>query len=258
MTDLVRLRAIMAPEERRRRIVTAVRSGTTHVADLARTFGVSEMTVRRDLRVLARSGKLERVHGGAVETVPEPPFDEIAVERLDAKDRIGAAAAALIRDGQTVMIDIGTTTLQAARHLRGRPVTVVTTNLAVYEELVADPAIELVLSGGLVRRNYRSCTGILAEDALRGLSADVALLGTSGIDSELAVWDTTMIEVPTKRAMIDAAQRVVLLADAQKFSMTGLVRVCGADRIDHIVTDAAIPASRRASVHEAGIEVTIA
>jgi DeoR/GlpR family transcriptional regulator of sugar metabolism len=228
------------------------------VADLARTFGVSEMTVRRDLRVLARDGKLERVHGGAVDTVPERPFDEVAVERYDVKDRIGAAAAALVRDGQAVMIDIGTTTLQAARHLRGRPVTVITTNLAVYEELVGDPAIEIVLSGGLVRRNYRSFIGVLAEDSLRQLSADVAFLGTSGIDPQLAVWDSTMIEVPIKRAMIAAADRVVLLADAQKFSMTGVVRVCGPQDIDQIVTDAAVPASRRATIHEAGIEVTIA
>jgi DeoR/GlpR family transcriptional regulator of sugar metabolism len=109
-----------------------------------------------------------------------------------------------------------------------------------------------------VRRNYRSFIGVLAEDSLRQLSADVAFLGTSGIDPQLAVWDSTMIEVPIKRAMIAAADRVVLLADAQKFSMTGVVRVCGPQDIDQIVTDAAVPASRRATIHEAGIEVTIA
>jgi DeoR/GlpR family transcriptional regulator of sugar metabolism len=239
-------------------MVLAVRSGTAHVADLARTFGVSEMTVRRDLRILARDGKLERVHGGAVDSLPERPFEEVEVERYEVKDRIGAAAAALVADGQTVMVDIGTTTLQAARHLRGRSVTVITTNLAVYEELVPDPGIELILAGGVVRRNYRSLTSVLAEDGLRQLNANVALLGTSGIDRDLAVWDTTMIEVPTKRAMIDAAQYVVLLADAEKFSMSGVVRVCGPDAIDHIITDTAVPATRRAAIDEAGIEVTIA
>jgi DeoR/GlpR family transcriptional regulator of sugar metabolism len=239
-------------------MVLAVRSGTAHVADLARTFGVSEMTVRRDLRILAREGKLERVHGGAVDSLPERPFEEIEVERFDVKDRIGAAAAALVADGQTVMVDIGTSTLQAARHLRGRSITVITTNLAVYEELVSDPGIEIILAGGLVRRNYRSLTGVLAEDGLRQLSANVALLGTSGIDRDLAVWDTTMVEVPTKRAMIEAAEYVVLLADAEKFSMSGVVRVCGPDAIDHIITDAAVPATRRSAIDEAGIEVTIA
>jgi len=167
------------PAQRRKEILDAVSTGAMHVADLAENFGVSEMTVRRDLRELARAGKLERVRGGAVKASTEPPFEETAVERYDAKDRIGAAAAELVEDGQTVMIDIGTTTLQAARHLHGRQITVVTSSLAVYEELVPDPAIELLLPGGIVRRNYRSLVGVIAEDSLRKLKADVLFLGTS-------------------------------------------------------------------------------
>jgi DeoR/GlpR family transcriptional regulator of sugar metabolism len=244
------------PAHRREEILRAVRSGSAHVGELAQSFGVSEMTVRRDLRELARSGRLERVRGGAV--VAEPPFEQTVVERYDAKDRIGAAAAALVRDGETVMIDIGTTTLQAAHHLRGSRITVVTTSLAVYEELVADPGIELLLPGGVVRRNYRSLVGVLAEDSLRQLKADVLFLGTSAVDERLAVWDSTMVEVPIKRAMIAAAGRVVLLADAAKFSMEGSVRVCEAGAIDQIVTDDALPAGARSAIDEAGIEVTIA
>jgi DeoR/GlpR family transcriptional regulator of sugar metabolism len=246
------------PAQRRQEILRAVRSGSTHVADLAQDFGVSEMTVRRDLRELASEGKLERVRGGALNADWEPPFEQTVVERLDAKDRVGAAAAALVADGQTVMIDIGTTTLQAARHLHGRAITVVTTSLAVYEELVPDPAIELVLPGGIVRRNYRSLVGVLAEDSLRQLKADLLFLGTSAVDGELAVWDSTMVEVPIKRAMIAAADRVVLLADALKFSMAGIVRVCEAGALDHVVTDATPPPAARAAIAEAGIGVTIA
>jgi DeoR/GlpR family transcriptional regulator of sugar metabolism len=242
------------PAQRRQDILRAVRAGAMHVADLAAAFGVSEMTVRRDLRALAREGKLERVRGGAV--CLEPPFEQTAVERLEAKDRIGAAAAALVRDGQTVMIDVGTTTLQAARHLRGRRITVVTTNLAAYEELIGDPAIELVLPGGIVRRNYRSLVGVLAEDSLRQLKADLLFLGTSGVDEQLGVWDTTMVEVPIKRAMIAAADRVALLADAAKFAMGGVVRVCGPGALDHIVTDAPLPAACGPALEESGIEVT--
>jgi DeoR/GlpR family transcriptional regulator of sugar metabolism len=246
------------PAQRRQEILRAVQSGSSHVSDLAQSFGVSEMTVRRDLRELASAGKLERVRGGAVNASAEPPFEQTVVERFEAKNRIGAAAAALVGDGQTVMIDIGTTTLQAAHHLHGRAVTVVTTSLAVYEELVPDDAIELLLPGGVVRRNYRSLVGVLAEDSLRQLRADVLFLGTSAVDERLAVWDSTMVEVPIKRAMIDAAERVVLLADAEKFAMSGIVRVCAAGDIDHIVTDGAIPAAIRAAIDEAGIEVTIA
>jgi DeoR/GlpR family transcriptional regulator of sugar metabolism len=248
----------LLPAQRRQEILRAVRGGTAHVADLAESFGVSEMTVRRDLSTLARDGKLERVHGGALNAGGEPGFAQIEVERFDVKDRLGAAAAALVEDGQTVMIDIGTSTLQMARHLHGRRVTVVTTNLAVVEELLPDPDIELVLPGGIVRRNYRSLVGVVAEDSLRQLKADVTVLGTSAVDSELGVWDTTMVEVPIKRLMIAAADCVVLIADAAKFSMSGVVRVCGPEAIDHVVTDAPLPAACRSAVDAAGIEVTIA
>jgi DeoR/GlpR family transcriptional regulator of sugar metabolism len=248
----------MLPAQRRQAILRAVRSGTAHVAALADEFGVSEMTVRRDLHALARDGKLERVRGGAVNVESERPFSEIAVERLDAKDRIGRAAAALVEDGQTVMLDIGTTTLQVARHLRGRSLTVITTNLAAYEELLPEPQIELVLPGGVVRRNYRSLVGMFAEDALRRLRADIAFLGTSGIDADLAVWDTTMVEVPIKRAMIAASQRTVLLADAAKFDMDAMVRVCEASELDAIVTDERVPAKRRRALDRIGVEVIVA
>lgn len=246
------------PAQRRKEILAAVGTGAMHVSELAESFGVSEMTVRRDLRKLARDGKIERVRGGAVRASSEPPFEEIAVERFEAKDRIGAAAAALVEDGQTVMIDIGTTTLQAARHLHGRDITVITSSLAVYEELVGDPAIELLLPGGIVRRNYRSLVGVIAEDSLRRLKADILFLGTSAVDAELGVWDTTMVEVPIKRAMILGAETVALLADVEKFSMSGMVWVTDAGSLDHIVTDAPLPEACQAAVEASGVEVSVA
>ncbi|MGH2969967.1 MAG: DeoR/GlpR family DNA-binding transcription regulator [Solirubrobacteraceae bacterium] len=244
----------MLAAQRRHEILRAVRTGTAHVGELAAAFGVSEMTVRRDLADLERGGKLTRVHGGAV-VADEPSFAEVAVERLEQKDRIGAAAAALVQDGQTIMLDIGTTTLQLARHLRGRRVTVITTNLAAYEELLPEASIELVLLGGVVRRNYRSLVGVLAEDALRQLRADVAFLGASGIEEDLAVVDTTMVEVPIKRAMLAAAARSVLLADSAKFGMRGVVRVCGPEDLDVLVTDGDAPAAARTSLARADVEV---
>src|SRR5262245_60334336 len=157
----------MLPAQRRQLILETILTGRgAGVVELAERFSVSEMTVRRDLGRLAQEGKLTRVHGGAVRDRDEPPFAEIATERRAEKQRIGAAAAALVRDGQTIMVDIGTTTLELARRLRGRRVTVITSNLAVVDELEPDPAIELVVLGGVVRRNYRSLVGMLAEDAL--------------------------------------------------------------------------------------------
>jgi DeoR/GlpR family transcriptional regulator of sugar metabolism len=249
----------MFPAERREQILRAVRTGSAHVSELATTLGVSEMTVRRDLAELERDGKLTRVHGGAVRSAAEPAFAEIVIERLEQKDRIGALAAGLVADGQTVMLDIGTTTLQVARHLRGRTLTVITTNLAAYEELLPETSIELVLLGGIVRRNYRSLVGVLAEDALRQLRADVAFIGASGIDEhDLAVVDTTMIEVPIKRAMMAASARSVLLADSAKFGMRGVVRVCGVDALDALVTDDEVPPACRDALDRTDIEVLFA
>jgi DeoR/GlpR family transcriptional regulator of sugar metabolism len=245
--------------QRRQLILQVVRSGRgAGVVELAQRFDVSEMTVRRDLAQLADQGMLTRVHGGAVTTREEPPFAEIAVERLDEKERIGRAAAELVRDGQTIMVDIGTTTLQLARHLRDRELTVITSNLAVLEELLPCEGIELVSLGGVVRRNYRSLVGVLAEDALRQLSADMAFLGASGIRRDLAVMDTTMVEVPIKRGMIAASERVVLLADSEKFSMGGVVRICGAEELDVVVTDATDDEPSVQELNRVGVEVVSA
>jgi DeoR/GlpR family transcriptional regulator of sugar metabolism len=227
----------MLAAQRRKLILREVHVGDgVRVADLADRFAISEMTVRRDLSQLVNEGKLTRVHGGAV-LEEEPPFAEIAVERLEAKQRIGRAATALVEDGQTVMIDIGTTTLELARRLHGRKLRVITSSLAVLEELLPDPDIELIVLGGIVRRNYRSLVGVLAESCLRQLSADVAFLGASGIRQDLAVLDSVMAEVPIKRGMIASSGRAVLLADAEKFRMGGFVQVCRADELDCIVTD---------------------
>jgi DeoR/GlpR family transcriptional regulator of sugar metabolism len=246
----------MLPAQRRRLILRAVRSGRgAEVVELAHRFDVSEMTVRRDLAHLAREGKLIRVHGGAVSDREEPPFAEVAVERLDAKERIGRAAAGLAHDGQTIMIDIGTTTLQLARQLRHRELTVVTSSLPVLEELEPYEGVELIALGGVVRRNYRSLVGVLAEDVLRQLTADVAFIGASGIRPDLSVMDSTMVEVPIKRGLIAAAERVVLLADAAKFSMGGIVRVCGADELHAVVTDAPDDEPAMRELVRAGVEV---
>ena len=235
-----------------------MRTSPVHVAELARSFGVSEMTVRRDLDALARDGHIERVRGGAVQSSHEQSFDETVVVRLDAKNRIGIAAAALVQDGQTVILDIGTTTLQAARHLHGRRITVVTTSMAVYDELAPDADIELILPGGVLRRNYRSLVGVLAESTLSQLRADLLFLGTSGVDAALSTWDSTMVEVPIKRAMIAAAADVVLLADAAKFEMSGVVRVCDARDLDRIVTDRPLGATAAKTADEAGVSVIVA
>ncbi len=140
-------------------------------------------------------------------------------------------------DGESVLLDIGTTALRVAQHLHGRSLTVVTSNLAVLEELQNDESIELIILGGFVRRSYRSLVGYLTEESLRQIHVDWLFLGTSGVRPDGRVMDSTMIEVPVKRAMIKAADRVVLLADATKFPGHGVARVCEPTELSMVVTE---------------------
>jgi DeoR/GlpR family transcriptional regulator of sugar metabolism len=250
-------------EQRRQEVLSTVRSGqTVETATLAKRFGVSEMTIRRDLDELADRGLLRRVRGGAVQAKSlryEPPFDESQIERGEQKARVGSAAADLVGPGATIIIDIGTTALELARHLHGRSgLTVVTNNLAVYEELVGDEDVDILLLGGLVRRNYRSLVGFLTADSLQGIRADLAFIGTSGIGEDLTLLDTTAEEIPAKRAMIRAAKRVVLLADGAKFWGGGLGRVAGIEAVDVVVTTTDAPRDRLAALRDRNVEVRVA
>lgn len=230
--------------------------GPAAVRVLAERLGVSQATIRRDLVQLDNEGRLTRVYGGAVSAADnDEPFAEVAGVRVQEKDDLAEHCANLIKDGETILLDIGTTAHRLARQLHGRSLTVITSNLAVYDELQDDHGIEIVLLGGVVRRSYRSLVGFLTEDALRQLHADRLFLGTSGIRPDGQVMDTTVIEVPVKRAMIASADQVILLADASKFPGTGMARVCGPQDLDIVVTNADADPHTRAALVEAGVEV---
>lgn len=223
---------------------------------MAQRLGVSRATVRRDLALLGRDGRVTRIYGGAVVNADdEPPFAAVATERVEDKDAVARRAAQLVGDGEVLLLDVGTTVLRFARQLHGRAVTVITSNLAVYEELAADPAVQLVLLGGLVRRNYRSLVGFLTEDCVRQVHAERLFLGASGVRADGRVMDTTVIEVPVKRAMIAAADQVVLLADAAKFPGGGFARVCGSEDVDAVVTNASADRCALDRLRELGVEV---
>jgi DeoR/GlpR family transcriptional regulator of sugar metabolism len=165
----------------------------------------------------------------------EPPYAQVAARPRADRDAVAVAAVDLVDDGDVLLLDIGTTVHALARRLHERPVTVITSSLAVYEELADDAAVELILLGGMVRRNYRSMVGFLTEQALRQVHAQRLFLGTSGIRRDGTVLDTTVVEVPVKQAMLAAADEVVLLADPSKFPGSGLARVCGPEQVDVLV-----------------------
>lgn len=230
--------------------------GPAEVTELSRELGVSGATVRRDLSYLEAEGMLQRVHGGAAPLgTSEPPFDVVAVDHHDAKQHVGTVAAGLVRDGDVLLIDIGTTTRHLARALRGRDVTVITSSLPVYEELADDETVELILLGGVVRRNYRSLVGFLTEQAIRQVHADVLFLGTSGVLRDGSVLDTTAVEVPVKRAMLEVAERTVLVADAGKFPGKGIARVCGGTDLAALVTEPHTDPATLACLRETGVEI---
>lgn len=246
----------MLAERRHQLILQALRSGgTVTVTNLTAELDVSAATVRRDLVRLEEEGRLSRVHGGAVIEEDDQPFVDAAGIRVAEKDAIAAHAATMIEDGQSVLLDIGTTTYRLARQLRGRRLTVITSNLVVYEELAGEESIELVLLGGMVVRESRSLTGFLTEDSLRQLQADWLFLGTSGIRSGGQVMDTTVMDVPARRAMIAVSDKVVLLADKSKFPGTGMVKVCGPEDLDVVVTNAPLGSEIRLTLEDAGVSV---
>ncbi|MEC3978995.1 DeoR/GlpR family DNA-binding transcription regulator [Amycolatopsis sp. H20-H5] len=232
------------------------RDGTVSAAQLSRQLGVSSATIRRDLIVLEQEERLSRVHGGAVlNPAAEPSFRQVARAEFGGKEAVADAAATMIRDGDSVLLDIGTTVHLLASRLHGRAITVLTSNLAVYEELADDHAVDLVLLGGMVRRNYRSTVGFLTEDALRQVRANRLFFGTSGVRADGSVMDDTVVEVPLKRAMLAAADQVVLLADSGKFPGRGLGRVCGIPEIDILVTNAGSGVPVLGLMREGGVTV---
>ena len=217
-------------------------TGAASVADLARLVDVSESTIRRDLNSLNGRGLLRRVRGGGAGMGaggPEAdavPFSEVAARSASSKQRIAVRAAELVREGDVVVLDIGTTTALIARALRGRAVTVITASVAVLDELRDDTATELILLGGVLRRSYHSLVGTLTEDALHRLRATVCFLGTSGVQPDGSVMDTTGTEVPVKRAILTAAPHLVLAADETKFPGTGILQVAAAASFTTLVT----------------------
>lgn len=248
----------MLVPQRRSAILDLVREqGGATVADLARRLEVSESTIRRDLNHLDRQGKLQRVRGGGAAEADEQPFSHVAVRSAPGKDRIGAAAARLVRDRDVVLIDIGTTCAAAARHLRGRKITVVTASLAVVDELREDRAVELIVLGGLLRPSYLSLVGALPLQALAQLSADVAFMGTSGLRPDGMVLDSTGTEVPIKHAIREAAERTCLLATTDKFPGSGLLPVCPATELQAVITTAAPATAPLPSLENTDTEVIL-
>jgi len=252
----------MLSEERRRAILEVVSlDGRALVKDLARRFRTSEVTIRKDLEVLNSHGLLHRTHGGVLPVqggaLADPTLREKEELHRKEKLRIGAAAAGLVKDGQVVVLDSGTTTTCIARMLRDLlNVTIITNAVNIATELVG-AAPEVILTGGMLRKNSFSLVGPIAEETLHRLNADILFLGVDGIDVQYGLSTPNILEAKVNRAMIDIAKRVVAVCDSSKFGRRSLSLIAPTTAVHQIITDPQIPPSDLRTLKKAGIEVTL-
>ncbi len=235
------------------------RHGEVSFNTLAAAYAVSEMTIRRDLEALEDGGQARRVRGGAVSVVSrayEPPFAMRRVTAGSAKKAIGRAAADLIDDGDTVILDVGTTTLELARALHGRRgLTVVTASLQIAVELGNELDMRVLVTGGQVRVGELSLTGGMAEDAFASVNCDIAFIGVAGLSSTAGLTDYNPDDARVKRAAIRAARRTVVLADSNKFDRVTFSTIAELSKVDMIVTDAAATHSVAEAAAAASVQI---
>lgn len=243
------------------------RSGGASVAELSAALGVSEATVRRDLRRLADAGAIVRSYGGAVPAPAAGAAAGATTERTrngdlgveSRKDRIGKAAAELIEDGETVAISSGTTTLAVARHLVDRSdLTVITNALDVAQVLIDRSGIELIVLGGVARPRMHSLLGHLTQLTINELRADRLVMGIAAFDAERGLTNDYMPEVVTDRVLAGVCGQLMVTADSSKCGRIAPAHVFPMSRADVLVTDDGLPPDGRAAIERQGVRVVLA
>jgi DeoR family transcriptional regulator, aga operon transcriptional repressor len=252
----------MLNEERRREILELLSSdGRVLVRELAKKFRTSLITIRKDLESLHHDGLLERTHGGALPIRTGALQDQTLreKERLHRREkmRIAAAALRMIRPGQVIILDSGTTTTSIARGCRQmRSLTVITNATNIAAEL-ADSPVEVVLTGGSLRKNSYSLVGPLAEESLRKLSADMLFLAVDGFDVHYGLTTPNQLEARVNRAMSESARRTIVVCDSSKFGRRSLSLIMGVSSVHESITDRGIPKRDLKALREMEVEVTL-
>jgi DeoR/GlpR family transcriptional regulator of sugar metabolism len=256
----VRIRELGDPvlaQQRQAEIVARVRRvGAVRVADLVAELGVSDMTIRRDLEALAERGLLAKVHGGAtvarVGSTDEPGFAAKADRQRAEKVAIAAHAASLVRPGSAIGLSAGTTTVELARRLVDVPDLTIVTNSVPVADLFhrADrPDRTVVLTGG-VRTPSDALVGPIAVAAVRTLHPDVLFLGVHGMSARAGFTTPNLLESETNRALVAAAERLVVLADSTKWGTVGISSIAGLSDADVVITDAGLADEAREALAE--------
>lgn len=248
----------MISEERRAFILEEIENrGSATVGGLAKRLSVSEMTIRRELVQLEREGLARRVHGGAVSARGrsfEPPLVLRETQHLEEKALIGKIAADLVAEGDSIALDIGSTTLQVAVNLvRRRNLTVLTPSLQIANTLANQPDIRLIMPGGIVRHGELSLVGDMARQAIETLFVDRLFLGVGAIDSRNGLteynWDDALI----KQSLIRNAKEVILVADSSKFEKVAFAKIAPLSVVHMFVTDRVPPSRLREALEKKGV-----
>jgi DeoR/GlpR family transcriptional regulator of sugar metabolism len=256
-----------AARERRARIAELVAEHEeVEVSALAGRFGVTDTSIRRDLLLLEGQGRVKRIHGGAIAphlAVRQGVFATKLREHPDEKRRIAAAAAALIRPGEVVLFDSGTTVAQVPAHVTpalrsGNAVTAVTHSLPVIHEVGAWEGPYLICLGGLFLPDYQAFVGPQTVASLRGLSADLVFLGCDGLTLEAGITTPHVLVAEVGAMMAARARRVIALADASKLGRFGFTTIVPLAQVDVLITDAGASPEQLARIRAAGVEVIVA
>ncbi len=236
-----------------------------HVSDLSQRFDVSEVSIRRDLAELETRGLLRRVRGGAMcvpQTILEWSFNEKLLMHKDGKERIGRAAAALVQDGDVIIMDSGTTVVHVARHipadiLASGHLTVITSSLPIVRELGPWKGVHLILLGGIYVPVQEVVVGPQAIASLEGLHADKMFLGAGGLSLEVGATTATVLDAQVDRASAGASDQVIAVIDSSKIGRKGLAAVVPLTQIDILITDDAAPEYFVAQARELGVDVRL-
>lgn len=248
--------------ERRTKILQLIEEhGKVKVGDLSRRFRTSEVTIRNDLKELQTLGLVRRAHGGAVKAQSvslDPSLQDKSQLRAEEKRRIGEAAASLVNDGESIILDSGTTTQQIAKHLKDkRDLKVITNGINVAMELMGLKGVQLILLGGVVRQNSYSAVGHFAENMLRQLSADKLFLAVDAFDLDFGLSTPNMEESQVNQVMVQVAREKILVADSTKFGKRSLSRIVEVSEMDRVITDRALPDATQAELRSRGIDLIL-
>jgi DeoR/GlpR family transcriptional regulator of sugar metabolism len=260
-TDDVMKHVPIQNHERRGRLLDLIRvRGFAALEELVRELGVSESTIRRDLDALEEQGAAKRTHGGVLYAGGMPrlaEFDERQPSHWAAKRAIAVKAAEVITDGETVLLDGGTTTYEVARLLVGRSLQVVTNSLPVANLFASESRTDLVLLGGYVSPRTGVCLGPYANELLGRLHVTTTILSAAGIADE-GLFNAHLLLAETEQAMLRAAGRVVVVADSSKFGQKSLTLVSPLDAIDVVVSDNGLSDDWRQKIAAAGSHLIVA